>query len=279
MVKVKNWGGADNKGSRKMSLCPGILLALIALLLFASICSLNCSDQPQYQSTPKAAIIDQLFSSYPNRVLTEKITRYLEDYGFQVDTYQGDNVTVDFYRGLAKLDYKLLIIRSHSGRVSYTGKPESNLNTYLFTAELYSKWKYTAEQMTDQIMRGSVDYGESIFFAIGPKFITASMAGRLDNTVVIVDGCSGLYQLDLARAFIDKGASAYIAFSAAVNLDHADEVTLSLVKNLCSADSTVARAVGDSMMEKGRDPESNAVLEYYPPGIGDSTIGALTRLR
>jgi hypothetical protein len=271
MVKVKIRKVASNKGTGKR-----LLYSSIALLLFVSVWSISCSGQTGYQSTPKAAIIDQLYANFPNQALVGKITQYLVDYGFQVDNYHGDNVTVNFYRDLTKLDYKLIIIRSHSGRISYTGEPEDNLSTYLFTAELYSKWKYTAEQITNQIMRGSVDYGESIFFAIGPKFITASMAGKLDNTIVIVDGCSGLYQPDLAQAFIEKGASAYIAFSAAVNLDHADEVTLSLIKNLCSG-STVAKAVEDTTIEKGRDPESHAVLEYYPQSIGNSNMGKLIR--
>jgi hypothetical protein len=279
MIKVENGKGAKDKGARKGLLYSGITLVFPALLLFVSVWSISCSNQTEHQAMPKAAIIDQLDATYPNHLLIKEITRYLEEYGFQVDTYLGDNITLNFYRDLAELDYNLLIIRSHSGMINYTGNIENQASTYLFTTEPYSKWKYPAEQLSNQIISASVDNGKSRFFAVGPKFITSSMAGKLDNTVVIIDGCSGLYDLDLARAFIDKGASAYVAFSASVILNHADEVTLSLIKNLCSAGSTVAEAVDASTQEKGRDPESNAVLEYYPSSIGNSSIRELARLK
>ncbi len=252
-----------------------IAIAVITLLLCGIIWSVSSCGQAKRQSMPTAAIIDQLSSSYPNQVLTEEITRYLGDYGFQVDYYHGDDVTVDFYRELASLEHNLLIIRSHSGTFNYSGDIERDMMTCLFTTEPYNKWEYIGEQISDQILRASVDEGESVFFAIAPKFITESMKGRFNDTVVIINGCSGLYSLDLAEAFMDKGASAIIAFDESVNLDYSDEVTLFLIENLFSNGLTVAQAVDTSMTEKGPDPDSDAVLRYYPQNIGDSNIGAL----
>ncbi|TET88142.1 MAG: hypothetical protein E3J34_00925, partial [Dehalococcoidia bacterium] len=51
----------------------------------------------------------------PNQAFIDKMTQVLEAYGFKVDTYQGDEVTVDFYRQLPTYGYNLIIFRAHSG--------------------------------------------------------------------------------------------------------------------------------------------------------------------
>jgi len=42
-------------------------------------------------------------------------------------------------------------------------------------------------------------------------------------------GCATAYQKDMAKAFVDKGASVYIGWSASVCLDYVDEATINLV--------------------------------------------------
>lgn len=278
MVKAKYKKNEKLKRHTNRLLWPGIALAIVAFLIIGSIW-LTDVNQAEHPLTLKAAIIDQLYTNYPNQALTKEITRYLEDYGFQVDVYQGDDVTVDFYRGLAKLNYSLLIIRSHSGAMGYDTNPKGTIGTYLFTTESYSTLKYPKEQINNEIAMASVEPDQPRFFAIGPKFVTDSMKGRFSHTIIIIDGCSGLYSSDLAQAFIDEGASAYIAFDESVSLNHADEVTVSLIKNLCSAGSTVAKAVDNSMREAGPDPNGHAMLRYYPHDIGDSGMGELTQSR
>jgi hypothetical protein len=90
-------------------------------------------------------------------------------------------------------------------------------------------------------------------------------------------GCSCLYLEDLAEAFINKGASAYLAWVATVDLDYVDDATLSLVENLCSRELTVRKAVAETMAEKGPDPHYGAVLKYYPAGSGDKVVMELIR--
>ncbi len=279
MVRTKDKNNGNRKRRNSRLLWTGIALVIVALFLISSIWLINVFNQSKYPLTLRAAIIDQLYASYPNQALTKKITQYLEDYGFEVDIYQGDNVTVNFYCGLAKLGYNLLVIRSHSGAMSYNADPKETLGTYLFTTEPYSTLKYPKEQINNEIAMASVETDQPRFFAIGPKFVTDSMKGRFNHTVVIIDGCSGLYSSDLARAFIGKGASAYIAFDKDVLLDHADAVTLSFIKGLCSAGSTVAQAVEDSMLETAPDPDSHATLRYYPLNIGNLGMGEIIQFK
>lgn len=221
----------------------------------------------------KAAIIDQLYAfDHLNEGFVDEITDTLESYGFSVDLYQGNEVTVDLYRKLPNYGYKLVIFRAHSGLITTEGEV---MKSSIFTSEPYSQTKYVKEQLNDELLRAHVDEGYPFYFAIDSKFITNKMKGRFDNTVIIIAACSCLYLEDLAQAFINKGASAYLAWDATVDLDYVDEATISLIKNLCSESFTVEKAVGVTMATKGPDPKYDAILKYYPLQSGDKTLKQL----
>ena len=76
-------------------------------------------------------------------------------------------------------------------------------------------------------------------FAIGAEFVTRSMEGQFTNTAIIMMGCSCLYLDDLAKAFIQKGASTYLGWDASVGLDYVDEATPILITNLCAKRMTI----------------------------------------
>ena len=279
MSKLKDKKHKEIKRQKKGFLLFGGILVLLVGILVGAVWFSSSYTHSSEQLTPKAAIIDQLSLTYPNQNMTQEITQCLEDYGFQVDMYQGNDITVNFYDNLAQKGYNLIIIRGHSGSMCSETDPGRSTGTYLFTTESYSTLKHPMEQLNNEIVEASVASGQPSFFAIGPKFITDSMKGKFNNTVVIIDGCSGLYSQDLANAFIDKGATAYLAFNAYVYLDYADGVTLNLIKNLCSGNTTLAKAVGLTMNEDGSDPESNATLKYYPNDIGNLSVRDLTKTK
>ena len=252
---------------------------VVAALFLAAVAGIFVLNSQQLTlSIPeaaRAAIIDQLYASYPNEEFTTRVTRELEDYGFEVDVYQGDTVTVDFYENLLTYGYSLIVFRAHSGLVAEVRELDLPIGTYLFTNETYSSIKHPREQLNDEVRKARVGEGYPYVFAIGPKFITDSMKGNFDNTVVIIGGCSGLSDDDLAQAFVDRGASAYLAWDDSVDLDYIDEAVVSLVKNLCSKRVTVKTAVELTMATIGPDPKHHAVLGYYPRGNGNKTIGEL----
>jgi len=254
----------------------------VTVALFIAVFVLVFTLQRSQLITPtipegtRAAIVDQLYASYPNEDFTAKVAQQLEDYGFKVDLYQGDDITVDLFRNLPAYNYKLIIFRGHSGAVASSPQDrESIIGTYLFTNESFNRMKYTGERLEDELAPARVSQGYPYVFAIGPKFIINTMKGNFDNAIIIVDGCSCLYDEDLAQAFTQKGASAYLAWDATVDLDYVDEATMKLMENLCSERLPVNKAVALTMAIVGPDPQYGAVLQYYPGQSGDKTVKEL----
>jgi hypothetical protein len=261
------------KGRRRHFIWLVIALTVVVTVSAISGC-VTRELTPDSSHEPKAAIVDQLYAfDYPSQEFIEQVTDTLESYGFHVDLYQGDEVTVDFYRNLPSRGYKLIILRTHSGLIKMEG--EAVVKTSLFTSEGYSRIKYVREQLNEELVKASVGEGYPFYFAIDSKFITNRMKGSFDDTVIIITGCSGLYFDDLAQAFTDKGASTYLAWNHAVGADYVDGATITLVKNLCIDGLTIDQAVAKTMEEKGRDPERGAVLKYYPQDSGNKTIAEL----
>lgn len=139
----------DKLGNRGLfSRLVVICLALTGLVLFIG-CSANNAEPGL-----KAAIVDQLYVLEPNQDFIDQAKAYLEASGFEVDIYQGEEVSVNFYRQLPKHQYKLIIFRAHSGLMQRQEDSQVMVKeeTYLFTGEAYSKTKYVREQLTDQML-------------------------------------------------------------------------------------------------------------------------------
>jgi len=242
---------------------------------------------PDYAGNATAAIIDQLSASFQeNEQFIANVTKALEDYGFEVDVFQGSNITVEFYRQLPTRGYKLIVFRAHSGILEQDG--EVIPRTVLFTNEEYSESRYALEQVYGQLTRGGACQGCPMMFGITPDFVRAKgvvgqdkdMQGRFDDTVIIMMGCSGIALPDMGEAFIDKGASVYLAWDRSVELYYVDEATPCLIHQLCSEELTVREAVHNTMDVIGPDPHYGAELQYYyDPAShnGDKTLKELVR--
>jgi hypothetical protein len=117
------------------------VLVLAAALLSLSGC--RGSDR-ENSAQEKAAIVDQLYLLEPDPSFIDEATRILESYGFTVDLWQGGEVTVDFYRKLPAMGYKLIVFRVHSGLLMSLEKEGARPldTTYLFTAENYTTTRY-----------------------------------------------------------------------------------------------------------------------------------------
>ena len=255
---------------RKFCIVLAVLtLGLPGLTLFSS-----CSA-PIQEDLGTVAIVDQLHSIQPNPSFINRTTAALEVCGFEVDVYQGDEVTVDFYRKLPSLGYKLIIFRVHSGLLIKEG--EMAEGTWLFTDEPHSRTKYVNERLAGSIVKARTAENKPWVFAVGSEFVTNSMEGRFDNTVIIMMGCYCLYLDDLAQAFTQKGASVYLGWDGNVTLSYIDEATRNLIDNLCHKDTSIKQAVEKTMAEIGPDPDWSARLKYYPAESRDKTIKELTK--
>jgi hypothetical protein len=250
-------------------------LALVVLIAAGLILGSGCSSAHKPAGEPKAAIVDQLYTLEPNQPLIDDLTAALKAYGLGVDYFQGDQVTVDFCRGLPAHGYQLIIFRAHSGLLGAGGKTIAK--TCLFTAEPYSERTHISEQMTDQLAKARIDENHPWVFAIGAEFVNRSMQEKFDRTVILMMGCSTLYIDDLARAFIDKGASAFFGWDATVGLTYVDGVTPVLLKKLLFDKISVAKAISETLSEKGPDPDYGAGLQYYPPSSGSENLAELLK--
>ncbi len=226
-----------------------------------------------YTGALKAAIVDQLYNRRENQAFIELTTSDLEDYGFEVDIYQGDIINVDFYQQLPTGGYKLIIFRVHSGLLE--NQQSVGDKTWMFTNEHYSRMKHFFKQMRGQVTHATTEPDEPTIFAVGTKFINECMEENFNDTVVILMGCAAFRSEDLAEAFINNGASAYIAWDASVGLQYVDDATITLIDKLCVKEIPVAQAVEETMDEHGIDPVGNAVLKYYPQTVADKTLKQL----
>lgn len=247
------------------------------LVLAASVLPLSCSTpEPVDNGSNKAAIVDQLYLRQPNPDFIAEATRLLESYGFEVDVWQGADITVDFYRKLASLGYKFIVLRVHSGLlVDMEGKPVFD-TTFMFTAENYTSTRYVTDQLTDKISYAMMEENYPLVFAVNSEFMKRA-SGKFDRTVILAMGCESYKYDDLPLAFIEKGASVYMGWSDVVSLEHVDSVTLDLLHNLCTENMTLAEGISRSMADMGKDPYFGSYLKYYPSVSGNSTVWELIR--
>ena len=256
-----------------------ILIAIIALSAFLIYSYLNSSldqtnDQP---SQLKAAIVDHLSLTAPNQTFIQKATNTLKQAGYTVDYYPGEKVNVEFYRNLPTHDYNLIILRVHSAAAVLEGKEFVECPVGFFTSEPYSRTKYIYAQLTDQLVIASYTMPEPpYYFAILPKFVTSSMKGKFQNTIIVMMGCEGLNNTKMAEAFIEKGAKVYISWSGMVSASHTDQATTQLLKRLITEKRTLKEAVRETFKEVGFDPAYESLLIYYPLEAGDQTVEDIT---
>jgi hypothetical protein len=225
----------------------------------------NISQEFSY----RAAIVDHLSLHQPNPNFNQTASAILEEAGFTVDYYPGEEVTVNFFRDLPKHDYGLLILRVHSG----IGVVETDW-VCLFTSEPYTRTKYVDEQLAGRIMAACFQNPPEppYFFGINPDFIRLSTKGNFQNTIVIMMGCDGLRYPTLAEAFIKKGAKAYISWDKAVSASHTDEATIHLLRQLVIEKQTIEKAVSETNKEIGPDPLDKSILKYYPESVENHII-------
>lgn len=253
----------------------GVITVAIVVVLVIFIPSWTTNPPPPGSQTDglKCAIVDQLYIVEPNQVFIDYTTRTLEDFGFQVDIFQGEEITVDFYKKLPSYGYKLIIFRVHGGLLqNETGVGNT---IWMFTSEPYSRLRYFIAQMRDQVRAAGTSYDTRPLFAISPRFVTDCMQGDFNDTVIINMGCAAFYNDELAKMYVNKGASAYLAWDVSVGLHYVDDTTMTLIEKLCSEELTISSAVKTTMNEEGPDPNNNAFLYYYPPTNGDKTLREL----
>lgn len=254
------------------------IIAIILVLAFILTYFYLHQSQPEAWAR-KAAIVDHLSfrNETANQTFVNASKNVLEKTGFVVDYYGGEEVTVDFYKGLLARGYGLIVLRVHSALI---GTTES---LGLFTSEHYDPANIPPAYHEDAYHKRLVEAyfteeererGES-YFAITPDFIEEY--GNFRDTTVIMMGCDGLKYNKTAEAFIKEGAKVCIGWDGLVSMPHTDYATTYLLQCLAQ-ENTVDIAVEDTMNEVGaekmyfQDQGYNSRLKYYPKDAGSYTF-------
>jgi hypothetical protein len=209
------------------------------------------------QIRPKtAAIIDELSGTIPNPVFTQQASTQLIGAGFKVDYYPPNQVTVELLKQLPTMGYGLVIFRNHS--TGWSGDVIA-----ILTSEPYSADKYLYEQLNEQVVRAKLSIANQDYFAVTPKFVRDAMNGIFPSTIVVMMGCTGLVNSEMAQAFVAKGAKAYVSWEQVVLAWRTDESTVALLHSLVSG-KPMSVAVATATDNVPADLVYNSQLGYYP---------------
>ena len=277
---------ADFKQKAKL----GIIVAVIAIGVIFSVDFLfNYAQLETYNGPPKALIIDQLYDEMPNNIFHTKATQFLETAGYTVDIVTTQNVTVDFYKELPKMNYKYVVVRTHGA--------EKTNDVVLFTGEKYSEEKYIHEQLLGQVKKAapllerafhvsSDDGSEWIivnentrykitranpiiessneYFAISSDLVRHGMKGKFDDTVFLLGGCNTLSNPSLAKSLTDRGASLVVGWDDTVSNSDNDSALLFFLEKSLVEKTEYEQVLKDLLEYKNPEKMSYpSTLIYY----------------
>ena len=268
-----------------------ILTIIVIVAASVAVSALLISEysgdtNPAIQGIPKAAIIDQLNTDIPNESFHNQTIEYFQASGYEVDVFTTNDITVNFYKNLPKMNYNFIVIRT------FGVSEKSNESISLFTGEKYQEDKYVSEQLFGQVKKASPT-GELIgskttdnstvwftlnntgflgtplslkeYFVITPKFVKDSMIGKFPETVFILAGSSTLENDSMAKSLIDRGATTVIGWDDKVTNSEGDKMILELLEKVLIDNVKVRQAVdmiGDEL--NSQDRYYNGTLKYYP---------------
>ena len=241
----------------------GVAVALVVVGALSAWFRLSPSDSDDGPLT--AAIVDQLSVTLPNAGFIERATATLEQNGYQVDYYSGEETDVDFYRSLPAQGYDVIVFRNHADRLrAIEPSGERFDEVVLFTSEPYERDRYVVDQGANRLTIARYYQDGPPYFGISARFVKDSMTGDFDGATIIMMGCEGLLTDTTAEAFIERGASSYISWDEAVSVTHTDAAGERLLQLLLTDRLSPSDAVEKTMAELGPDPTYKSTLLAYP---------------
>jgi hypothetical protein len=243
-----------------------LVYALIPVALCIIVLAYLFWPSPEHSTTKEGVtIVDLFYSSQPQ--FTDDALVFLSSQGLETNTFTDSNITVDFYRELPQYGYNLIILRVHAGVLeSDPAKP-----TFLFTDEPFNTFDHLVEQLLGHVESGKINPdnpAEDAVFTIGPQFVIVNMDGSFNDSIIVLSSCLGLYTTELADAFVQKGATAFISWDEKVSLSHTDDACMLLLTSLITDEMTIDDAVRTVMTEVGPDTAYDSTLKYYPTEAG-----------
>jgi len=260
--------------AEKRVLVITVAALIVAAALGVAVLSSHHAPHRNLEGVKRALIYDSLYREYPNNRLIENLTSTLRMHGYQVDIYLGRNATLSPLENITH--YSLVIIRAHG---AFNNNPNIGypIGTYIYTGlhvdEALKIYGSDAKKLAD---RGYLAEGvipppgmpltkENLaklpkYVTVSPRFFRDFSRGEFPKgAIVIYFGCYGLDDDTLGNVFLDKGASAYIAWRGNVTWSHMDRALQVLVAKLLSG-KDARQAVAQTNAIVGPDPSSKARL-------------------
>ena len=231
-------------------------LAMAALLLVVSAASVLFRQPQHVDGARKALIYDPLYETQTAVNFTYALEELLIGEGFNVEAYRGEEATVKRLQTL-KGGYSLMVFRVHSGVFED--------EVWLFTGEEFDASKHVGMQLVNEVHVARSPNDPRMFFAVGPRFVESRMGGVSPGLVVLM-GCDGLGNEELAAAFVEAGADAVVGWDGAVRLSRSDEAVLALIQGMLNGES-LGDAVSSCSQVQG------VSLLFYPEGSRGFSLG------
>ena len=258
MLTAKKAKGSEKEGARlSRKRLIAISLVLISVLALASAVVLLFPRGSNSSFPLNAVIIDQLSLELPDKAFVNNIESLLQSHSFTV-SYYNKTLDVDFFRGLAKDNYGMIILRVHSAL-----RLPDNQTVDLFTSERFDSTSHSDELNSELLVDGFLNYSgiTEHYFAITSKFVE-NLEGNFPKSIIIAMGCWTLklgVEATLANAFISKGAKAFIGWTGLVDYSHTDSETAKFLEDILQ-NKTLSDAVDDVVL----DPFWGSIMTYYP---------------
>ena len=231
-------------------------LVMAALLLVVSAASVLFRQPQHVDGARKALIYDPLYETLTAVDFTDAVEELLIGEGFNVEAYRGEEATVKRLQTL-KGGYSLMVFRVHSGVFED--------EVWLFTGEEFDASKHVGMQLVNEVHVARSPNDPRMFFAVGPRFVESRMGGVSPGLVVLM-GCDGLGNEELAAAFVEAGADAVVGWDGAVRLSRSDEAVLALIRGMLNGES-LGEAVSSCSEVQG------VRLLFYPEGSRGFSFG------
>ncbi len=216
-----------------------------------------------------AALIDEVSAFIPDPAFVNQTTSLLTAAGYRVDYYPPRTVTIDLFKRLPSMGYGIVVLRNHS-----TGFQGDEIS--LVTSELYTQGKYSFEQLTNQVVPVELGIANATYFGVTPLFVRESMQGFFQNSIILMMGCTGLTNSEMAQAFVSRGAQVYVSWDQVVQAYRTDVSTTIFWQWM-----TGGHSVKDSTLAATRygpaDPVYSSRLVFYPANEGSMTLAAATK--
>ncbi len=239
---------------RRRSPRTGQLLTVLATTCAVAV--LLVLYWPTPATKPTAVILDPISTSLGDKNFTKRCTALLEAAGYTVEAYEGGEVTVERVKSIRGC--YLLVLRVHSSVFDE--------GVWFFTGEPYSSTEHVPEQLSNDLHIGRTSLMENLTFAVGASFITRNLRDRLPGALVVLMGCDGLRRANLAEAFTEAGAAAYVSWDGPITIEQTDEATLGLLNSLVTERLTLRESVDSAPL--GSEGGFNTTLTIYPADGG-----------